>query len=178
MWGHWQRCNTKNNNNLTCDSIFHTNPHPQKSTPIFFSAGGKVMRVLRLTNPPLHLPDCTSDKSLIWNMVLCPKCDWFMHRVTVSHNAAGSFYVCSEDELSSAGLSSSPEVWDCLWVGVDKRVAGDQWPGVLSCLRCLWCERDDAIPPPRRTEGPQRCSLRFVCFIFFSAIFNLQLRSV
>lgn len=124
------------NNNLTCDRIFLTNK--TESTPIFISVGGRVMRKLCLTNPPLHLPDCRSDKSpLIWKIVLSRKCDWFMHRMSVSHNAAAAgVYVWSEDEFLSAGLSSSQEVWDCLWVGVDKRVAGDRWPGFLTCLRC------------------------------------------
>lgn len=145
-----------------------------KSTAIFFSVGGRVMKKLHLTNPPLHLPDCGSDKSpLIWNMVLSRKCDWFMHRVTVSHNAAAAiFYVWSEDEFLSAHWSNSQEVWDCLWVSVDRRVAGDQQPGIQ-----VWGaanERDELFLLPEGLKALKRFSLRFV----FAAIFNLQHESV
>lgn len=67
---------------------------------------GEVMKKLCLTNPPLHLPDWRFDKSLVsWNVVLSQMCDWYMHRVTVSHNvAATSFYIWSEDGFLISGF--------------------------------------------------------------------------
>lgn len=145
-------------NNPNC--IFLTNK--MKSTPIFFSVGGKVMRKLCLTNPPLHLPDCRSDKSpLIWKIVLSREV-WLIYARGDCFTQRGSHkllclkwrwvLISGSEQLAGGARLSLSRCWQ----------ASGRWPMAWRSVKSEVL-RDELLLLLRGLKAPRRCSLRFVC---------------
>lgn len=60
-----------------------------------------------------------------------------MNGMTVSHNAQPQAFVSEVKMISYQWVWATHRRCETVWVSVDKRVAGDQRPGVLSCLPVL-----------------------------------------
>ena len=135
----------------------------------------KVMRKLVHDKP--SSTDLTSHHSFGILSELGGLCAWFMHKVTVSHNAASTcFYVWSEDEFLSAGLSRLAGgvrlSWSWCWQ------ASGRWPTSLALCHNWGAStaREELLFLPEGLRDLNDALWGF--FLFFLAKFSFQLESV